>query len=62
MQNRKDHLYCITMNFNVNKHKELIEWLQSLADREEQSLSSLCIKCLKLYYEEHYDGNGTNKQ
>ena len=58
MHKKNDDLYFISLNLHREKHKELIEWLKTLADEEEQSLSSLCIKLLKLYKKEHCDGTG----
>ena len=45
-QYRKDN-YLITVNLNRERHKDLIEWLKLLAEEEEQSMSSLCVKLLK---------------
>jgi hemerythrin len=43
----KQKLYFITLNLHRKKHAELIEWIKSVAEKDEQSLSSLCIKLLK---------------
>ena len=50
-------LYTISLNFDREKHKDLIEWLKSLADEEEHSLSSLCIRLLKSVQKERCGGN-----
>jgi hypothetical protein len=56
----KQNLYFITLNLHREKHKELIEWIKSTAEQEEQSLSSLCIKLLKLHMKE--SKNGTDQE
>lgn len=43
----KQKLYFITLNLHRKKHAELIEWIKNIAEKDEQSLSSLCIKLLK---------------
>jgi len=50
-------LYTISLNFDREKHKDLIEWLQVLANEEEHSLSSLCIHLLKSCKKESDNGN-----
>jgi hypothetical protein len=43
----KERLYFLTINFVKDRHKDLIEWLKSAAERNEQSLSAFCITALK---------------
>ena len=53
---KQKKLYTVSLNFDREKHKELIEWLQALANEEEHSLSSLCIRLLKSCKQEKEDG------
>ena len=43
----KERYKSIQINLSLEKHKELIEWLDSKADEEETSYNSVVIRALK---------------
>jgi hypothetical protein len=45
----KGQAYVMSINFDKDKHKELIEWIKKEAEEEDRSISSLCITALKFF-------------
>jgi hypothetical protein len=43
----KERYKSIQINLSLEKHKELIEWLDDKADEEETSYNSVVIRALK---------------
>jgi len=56
---QKGKLYVMTVNFDNQKHKGLIEWLKEQADEEDRSLSSFCISIFKEYKKQKEIQNGS---
>ena len=45
----KGSAYVMSINFDKEKHKDLIEWIKLEADKEDRSISSFCITMFKEY-------------
>lgn len=54
----KEGLYFVSINFVIERHKDLIDWLKKSAEHNEQSLSAFCISALKKLKEQEDNGNG----
>jgi len=54
----KDNFYVMAVNFDREKHKDLVEWLKKQAEENDRSLSSFCISIFKEYRKQKEDENG----